>query len=120
MPFLFSKVNIPVSEEQERKLKTLLGRAIGLVPGKSEESLLLVLEDDCHLYLRGDGTTPAAYLSAAVFHNESHAGYAEFTAAATEAYREVLGIDPEHVFLRFEDISAWGVAGQYLDRRMFP
>lgn len=120
MPFLISKVNIPVTGQQEQRLKTLLGRAISLIPGKSEESLLLILEDDCPVYLRGDGAAPAAYLSAAVFHNEGHAGYAEFTAAATEAYRDVLGIEPDHVFLRFEDISAWGTAGQYLDRRMFP
>ena len=34
MPFIFSKVNIPVGREKERELKSRLGNAIELVPGK--------------------------------------------------------------------------------------
>ena len=119
MPFIVSRVNVPVSEEQEQKLKEKLGKAISLVPGKSEEYLLLSLEDRCHLYLRGDNTLPVAYLTVSIFGNESHAGYPAFTAEVTGIYSEVLGITPENCYLRFDDITAWGVDGQYIDRRMF-
>lgn len=58
MPFLISKVNIPVSPEQEQELKSKLGKAIELVPGKSEETLFLCVEDQCRLWLRGDCSRP--------------------------------------------------------------
>lgn len=119
MPFIVSKVNVPISAEQERALKEKLGKAIELVPGKSEESLLLSLEDCCHLYLRGDKSQSMAYLTVSIFGNEGHAGYPAFTAEVTKIYGEVLGVAPENCYLKFDDITAWGVGGQYIDRRMF-
>lgn len=40
MPFILARVSTPVSKEQEIEIKSRLGRAIKLVPGKSEEYLL--------------------------------------------------------------------------------
>ena len=53
MPFVMVRVNRPVSREQERRMKSWLGKAIELLPGKSEASLLAGFEDNCRLYLRG-------------------------------------------------------------------
>ena len=36
MPFVIAKVNVPVSKEQESKIKTRIGKAIENVPGKNE------------------------------------------------------------------------------------
>ena len=119
MPFIVSKVNVHVSEEQELALKTRLGKAIELVPGKSEEYLLLSFEDNCRLWLRGENDRPMAYLTVSVFGNESHAGYREFTAAVTDIYHDLLEVAPEDCYIKIDDISAWGVSGQYSDRRMF-
>ena len=49
MPFIKAKVSCPISQEQESELKTGIGKAIELVPGKSEEYLLLEFEDNCRL-----------------------------------------------------------------------
>lgn len=53
MPFITAKVSTPLTKEQEIEIKTKLGQAIELVPGKSEEYLLLKFEDNCRLWLRG-------------------------------------------------------------------
>ena len=74
MPFIVSKVNIPVDAEQERALKERLGKAIELVPGKSEDYLLLSFEDNCRLWLGGENDKPMAYLTVSIFGNEDHAG----------------------------------------------
>ena len=39
MPFIKSKVSVPLSKEQETEIKTKMGKAIELVPGKSETYL---------------------------------------------------------------------------------
>lgn len=119
MPFIKVKVSCPVSGEQERELKSRLGKAIELVPGKSEEYLLLEFEDQCRLWLRGENSAPISYIEAAVFGNESHAGYPAFTAAAAEIFQDVLAIPPENLYVKYEDILAWGAGGQYIDRKMF-
>ena len=119
MPFIKAKVSCPVTNEQEKKLKARIGKAIGLVPGKTEAYLLLEFEQNCHLWLRGGNAEPVAYIEAAVFGNEGHAGYPAFTAEVTNAFHDVLGIEPENCYIKYEDIIAWAAAGQYIDRRMY-
>lgn len=119
MPFLISRVSVPISRKQEFTLKTELGKAIELVPGKSEQYLLLCFEDKCRLWLRGDDTKPIAYIEANIFGNESHAGYAAFTYRVTEIFHEVLDIAPDHVYISYTDIPDWGVGGMNFDRRQF-
>ena len=119
MPFIKAKVSCPVTKNQEAELKRRFGKAIELVPGKSEEYLLLEFEDNCSLWLRGEQDEPIAYIEAAIFGNEGHYGYDAFTAEITEAFSAILGIQPERVYIKYEDIMAWGVSGRYIDRRMF-
>lgn len=119
MPFIVSRVNVPISPEQEQRLKSRMGKAIELVPGKSEEYLLLGFEQNCHLYLRGDNSRPMAYIEAAIFENEGHRGRDALTAELTDIFREVLGISSDHIYIKYEDITAWGVGGMYIDRAMF-
>ncbi len=52
-----------------------MGKAIELVPGKSEQYLLLSFEPDSRLWLRGDDSQSMAYIDAAIFGNEGHYGY---------------------------------------------
>ena len=74
MPFVIARVNVSVSREQEREIKTILGRAIELVPGKSEQYLMLGFEGDYHFWLRGEDSRPAAYIEVRIFGNEGHLG----------------------------------------------
>lgn len=112
MPFIVVKVSCPVTAEQETALKTRFGKAISLIPGKSEEYLLLEFEDNCRLWLRGRNEPPVAYIEAAIFGNEDHRGFDDFTAEATKAVAEVLSVPPDRVYIKFEDIAVWGVAGR--------
>ena len=118
MPFIISRVSTPITKEQEKELKSRLGKAIELVPGKSEEYLLLGFEDNYHLYLRGDNSKPAAYIEASIFGNENHFGYKKFTYEVTRIFSEVLGIAPDRIYIKYSDITAWGVNGMYIDRGM--
>ena len=99
MPFIVSKVNIAVKPEQEQTLKERLGKAIELVPGKSEKYLFLSFEDNCHFYLRGQNSRPLAYITASLFGNEDHGGFAAFSAEVTKIYRAVLGIALEDCYI---------------------
>lgn len=111
MPFIISRTNCGISREQELQLKSRLGKAIELVPGKSEQYLMLGFEPDCHLYLRGDDSQPMAYIEVSIWGNEGHLGYDLLTAEITRIFHDVLDIAPENIYLRYSDIPVWGVAG---------
>ena len=49
MPFIDCKVNIDVSKQQELELKDEFGKAISLIPGKSENWLMVNIEPKCSL-----------------------------------------------------------------------
>ena len=74
MPCVKVKVNRPISPSREVALKRCLGAAIGVVPGKSEASLLTEIEDDCRMWLAGDDTEAICYIEAAIFGCEDHIG----------------------------------------------
>lgn len=117
MPFILTRVNIALSDEQEIALKAGLGEAISLVPGKSEASLMLGFESAYHLYLHGEASQPVAYITVAVFNNESHCGYQQLSAAITQLFNRVLAIEPDKIFIRYEDIPVWSVAGLTFEQK---
>ena len=91
MPFIKTKVSCELTEKQELALKKCFGKAIALIPGKSEAYLLLEFESKAHLWLRGEHDAPIAYIEAAIFGNEDHAGFDAFTYEITKAFAEILG-----------------------------
>lgn len=119
MPFIKVKTSCPISKEQETEIKAGIGKAIEDVPGKSEEYLLLEFEDNCRLWLRGDNKEPIAYIETAIFGNDPHYGYNAFTEDITNLFADVLKIHPDLIYIKYEDITAWGVQGMYIDRKSF-
>jgi len=119
MPFIISKVSQKISKDEERALKERLGKAIELVPGKSEEYLLLGFEDGCRLYLGGDDSAPLAYIQANIFGNEGHFGYDAFSREVAKIFHEVLKIPEERVYISYTDIPDWSVDGMNIDRNRY-
>lgn len=116
MPFLTIRTNVAVDEKTADRIKRGIGRAIQHLPGKSEMSLFIEIRDMARIWLRGDASSPAVCLDAAVFGNEDHAGRREFTAEATNLLCGELGAAPQNVFVNYADIPAWGVAGMTFAR----
>ena len=79
MPFIDSKVSVSVSEEQEKELKTRLGQAIALIPGKSESWLMTGFQDNYHLYFRGDNSQPIAYIEVKIYGSENPTAFDALT-----------------------------------------
>jgi len=112
MPFILSKVNVPLTVEQQALLTSGLGRAIEFIPGKTAASLMTGFEADAHLYLRGDNSKPMAYITVAVFANPEQCGYGQLSHAITRLFQNTLGIEADRIYIKYEDIPAWSVAGQ--------
>ena len=108
MPFVIARVNVSVKLEQEQRIKSALGRAIELVPGKSEQYLMIGFEENYRFWLRWSDSQKAAYIEVSIFGNEKHCGYDGLTYDITRAFYGVLDIPPENIYIKYDDIHVWG------------
>ena len=111
MPVIDSKVSVTVSAEQEKQIKERLGQAISLIPGKSESWLMVGIQDNYHLYFRGDNSQPIAFVEVKIFGSSDRAAFEKMTKEITSIFGEVLRIAPDHMYIRYLPSSDWGWNG---------
>ena len=106
MPFISTKVNVPISKEQEKTLTAKLGKAIELIPGKSESKLMLSFEGNASMYFKGSDDLKVALVEVKLFGKADAASYDNLTDAITVMMNDDLKID--HTYVTFEEIENWG------------
>ncbi len=111
MPYIRTTVSTPLTEENKTNLKSKLGEAIALIPGKTEAWLMLAFEDNINMYFKGDNSEEYAYLEVSLFGSASDAAYDRLTAALSEIVNEVLGIDRSNIYIKYEETNHWGWNG---------
>lgn len=107
MPYINAKFSVSVSPEQELTLKSALGEAIGLL-GKPERYLMVEIEDDRRLWFGGSSDRPIAYFDVALLHSAPRASYEKLTARLCGIAKDVLDIDGDNVYVKFEETENWG------------
>ena len=111
MPMISTKTSTPITVEQELILKEKLGKAIEILPGKTETWLMLSFEDNCRLWFRGDNSKPLAYVEVSALGKISPVSAEEMTAEICNIFKEVLGIDGSGVYVKYEETDKWGFDG---------
>lgn len=109
MPFINTKTNVPVSKEKENAIKTKLGQAISLIPGKSESWLMVGFEPECSLYFRGSDSDKIAFVEVKIYGKAARSACDKLTAAITNILGEELGI--QQVYIKYEEVAVWGFNG---------
>ena len=95
MPFINSKVSVKTTEEQQKELKTRLGQAISIIPG----------------YFRGDDSEPVAFVCVNIYGSANERAFAKMTEEITKIYGEVLGVKPDHMYIKYAASMDWGWNG---------
>ena len=114
MPFIDAKVSVAVNPAQEESIKQKLGKAIALIPGKSETWLMLNIQPGCHMYFQGTNSEPAAMGEVKLFGAASPDAYQKMTAEVTKILNTELGIPKGRVFVKYEEVQHWGWNGSNL------
>ena len=99
MPFINSKVSVNMSQEKKEQVKKRLGEVISLVPGKSENWLMVGFEDGCDLYFQGNQDGPAGDV------------FNTLTGAICQIMTEELGIPSNRTYVKYEEVEHWGWNG---------
>lgn len=111
MPFINSKVTLPLKEEQKEIIKKELGNAIALIPGKSETWLMVGFEDRCSLYFRGEKKEKAAFVEVKIFGKATEEAYSQLTARICQIYETILTIPQDSIYVKYEEAEHWGWNG---------
>ncbi|WP_405340754.1 phenylpyruvate tautomerase MIF-related protein [Ruminococcus sp.] len=107
MPFINAKFSTPVSPDKELALKSALGEAITLL-GKSERYLMVEISDNCRLYFGGRNDAPIAFFDVSLLHSAPRESYEALTARLCEIAKDVMDVDGDHVYVKFEETENWG------------
>lgn len=117
MPFIRMSTNIDINADRDARLRSGLGRAIELIPGKTERWLMIEIADNARLGLGGDKDTPAAIFTLKAFGKEqSNECYYALTEKVSALCHECLGISPDRVYIEYEVTGQWGWNGRNFGR----
>ncbi len=111
MPYIKTSVSREITPQAQENIKTKLGQAIALIPGKSESWLMLSFEDNMRMYFKGDCSEDYAYIEVSIFGSTSDAAYDRLTAAICEIINEELGIASHNIYVKYEESTHWGWNG---------
>lgn len=114
MPYVRIRTNKEISKEKEIAIKERLGRAITLL-GKTEQWLMVDIEDSCRMYMGGDDNKGIAYVCVKILGRSNDEAYNQFTGEVTDM---LVGMNedmsPSDVYVSYEEHPRWGWNGSNL------
>lgn len=111
MPFIHISTTEAISDAKVDALKAHLGKAVSLLPGKSEAYLMVRLDGGCKLYFGGTNDVPAAMCEVSVFGRAGREACDALTARICEILSETLGVAADRCYVKFMFTDTWGFAG---------
>ncbi len=111
MPFIDVKTSAAASAEKCEAVKAALGKAISVIPGKSEGWLMVNITPDCQLWFRGDASADSAMVEVAVYGALSDRDADRMTSEVTRIISGELGISPDRVYVSYSEHDKWGWNG---------
>ena len=109
MPFIDCKMNVDLTKEQETEIKDEFGRAISLIPGKSENWLMVNIQPKCALYFRGSNEKPTAMVSVTIYGRANPTAYDALTDRFNTILSNVANI--EEMYVSYTETGNFGYNG---------
>ena len=110
MPYIDAKTNVQITNEQKEALIKEFGKAIEKIPGKSENWLMVNIEDAHTMAFRGD-FSPCAMVEIAIFGKATEKAYDALTECVCSLIQRILGVPSERTYVKYTEISHWGYDG---------
>ncbi len=110
MPFIDSKITIPVTAELKEELKSELGKLITTL-NKTETYLMVGIDDAYDLWLGGKKLEKGAYISVSLYGNAPKESYDKLTGQICELFAEKLDIPSNSIYVTYLPVSDWGWNG---------
>ena len=112
MPCIQVNTNVKTSRQAAEEIKEALGQAISCLPGKSEDWLMVSIEDGCQMFFGGKGSRPIAMVEVKILGNAvDQEGAKRMTGEMTRVLGGTLGVSPDNMYIKYEASPDWGWNG---------
>lgn len=112
MPFIDAKVSVKLTEEKKETVKAKLGKAISVIPGKSEGWLMVGLTDEYCLYFKGNQNDETAFVQVQVYGGENPAAFDKLTGEICNILNDELAIPKDRIYVAYQATANWGWNGR--------
>ncbi|MDR1599181.1 MAG: hypothetical protein LBS11_04835 [Oscillospiraceae bacterium] len=112
MPFLSISVTKALSPSDKQCLAAEAGRLISLINGKSEEHLMVKVEDSQYMTF-GGCEKPCAFIETRVYTAAPFPEKQAFAQSLMNAVTEITGIPAPDIFMTVTEHNEWGSGGAY-------
>lgn len=114
MPYISVRTTASANAEKCEAVKAALGKAISVIPGKSEAWLMVEIEPECKLWFRGDASGDSAMVRVMVLGSLSDRDSSRMSAEVTDILSKELGISPDRIYIAYSEHDKWGWNGSNL------
>lgn len=111
MPYIDVKLTKNITVSEKDALKSQLGDAISLFPGKSESWLMCNIETGKEMWFKGENSSDIAFIEVKLFGDVNKSASEKFTAQICSYLNDKLSISPSGVYIRYEGGTDWGWNG---------
>lgn len=111
MPFIRTTTNVKINDAQREVLRQRMGEAIELLPGKSEQWLMLAWQDGAAMAFQGQ-TAPCAMCEVQLYGQPDPAACDRLTGALCALLQETLQVPQERVYVAYHPTGLWGWNGE--------
>lgn len=111
MPYIRTTTNKALDLDKKEALKDAFGKLIEIIPGKSEQWLMLSVLDGVYTAFRGDGETAAAMVEVDLLGKADPSKYEQLTEAICREVCRIAGIAPDRIYVKYGEYASWGYNG---------
>ena len=111
MPYINTTTTAKITEESKRALTEALGKAIELIPGKSEDWLMLSFKGDAEMAFRGDIDKDCAMVEVEIFGKAKRGDLDSLTARICKITEDILGVPSDRIYVKYREVDVWGYNG---------
>ncbi len=111
MPFINTISTVEITEEKKAALTAAFGKAIALIPGKSESWLMLNFIGSSKMAFRGDGVTDCAMLEVEILGKASDEAFDNLTRELCSQASTILGVPSDRIYVKYRECDRWGYDG---------
>ena len=110
MPYINVATTEKIDSSTAQKLKEKLGKAISIIPGKSERWLMINLDGEKTLSLGGSFES-CAIAQISIYGSSTGDVYNRLTAEVTNILNEFLNVSKDRIYVSYSECKYWGFNG---------
>lgn len=108
MPFIRTTTNVELNSEKEKKLREGTAQLVKEILGKDPVRMMTAYEGGIHLSRGLSGEKqPTAFVECKFFGGGPYEIFEEFDQKMHALYQEVLLVEPQDLYIKYEVINGW-------------